>query len=286
MYKNTRSILIWNSWRICDVYTNIFQQKTTGVAKGDTRGPWPPCWSVSKKKRERGKEGGKGKRERQGEKGKRNKRKKKKNMFPWDKFIRKRQQQKKKKRVGNWSMPWHKLPLIMVFSVQENAVFIHTNFQNLPTVGGGKTCTPSPPPPPPPLGPFAPSLWHPVDKSWLHHCYWHIGKGHKGPMSRPLIGVKDCFFKGGVGDWYMSLHITCPYNNGIQCARKCRFHIHELSKSRLPNVGGEKPPCHSLPRLVASLPRFGTPLTYLGCTTVTGIAKGPKGPCSPLIGVN
>ena len=44
--------------------------------------------------------------------------------------------------------------LIMVFNVQENAVFIHEFSENLPTVGGG-----NPHPPPPPLGRFAPSLW-------------------------------------------------------------------------------------------------------------------------------
>ena len=34
---------------------------------------------------------------------------------------------------------------------------------------------------------------------------------------------------------------------------------------------------HTLPRSVASLPRFGPPLTNPGCTTVTGIAKGTRG---------
>ena len=29
MFKNIRSIFIWNSWIICDVYLNIFQQKST-----------------------------------------------------------------------------------------------------------------------------------------------------------------------------------------------------------------------------------------------------------------
>ena len=43
--------------------------------------------------------------------------------------------------------------------------------------------------------------------------------------------------------------------------------IHEFSKI-LPSVGGD------FPRLVASLPRFGPPLTNPGCITVTGIAKG------------
>ena len=49
----------------------------------------------------------------------------------------------------------HNYPLIMSFSVEENAVFIDEFSKNLPTVGGG---TPPPPPrslprilPPPPL---------------------------------------------------------------------------------------------------------------------------------------
>ena len=56
-------------------------------------------------------------------------------------------------------MPLHKLPLIMAFNVQENAVFIHefstTKKISLPWKGGTL----------PPLGRFAPSLWPPVDKS-------------------------------------------------------------------------------------------------------------------------
>ena len=52
----------------------------------------------------------------------------------------------------------HNYPLI-IFSVEENAVFIHEFSKNLPTVGAG-TPPPTPPPPPPRslgLGRFAPS---------------------------------------------------------------------------------------------------------------------------------
>ena len=45
------------------------------------------------------------------------------------------------------------------------------------------------------------------------------------------------------------------------------------------------PPPPPPPRSVASLPRFGPPLTNPGCTTVTGIAERHKGPCFPLMGV-
>ena len=66
-------------------------------------------------------------------------------------------------------VPVHKLPLIMVFNVQENAVFIQEFSKNLPTVGGGK--------PPshtlPPLRRFRFLALAPVDKSWLHHRHWH-----------------------------------------------------------------------------------------------------------------
>ena len=57
----------------------------------------------------------------------------------------------------------HNYPLIMSFSVEENAVFIDEFSNNLPTVGGGHP-PPTPSPPPPPrsfrslgLGRFAPS---------------------------------------------------------------------------------------------------------------------------------
>ena len=47
--------------------------------------------------------------------------------------------------------------------------------------------------------------------------------------------------------------------------------IHEFSKS---------------PRSVTSLPRFDTPLSNPGCTTVTGIGKGTRAHApAPLIGV-
>ena len=63
-------------------------------------------------------------------------------------------------------MPLHKLPLIKVSNVQENAVFRHKFLKNLPTVGGG---TPSPRSVAS-LPRFAPP---PVDKSWLYHRHWH-----------------------------------------------------------------------------------------------------------------
>ena len=53
----------------------------------------------------------------------------------------------------------------------------------------------------------------------------------------------------------------------------------------LDTTGGVKHPLRS--RSVASLPRFAPPpppppLTNPGCTTVTDIAKGYKGPCPPI----
>ena len=53
--------------------------------------------------------------------------------------------------------------------------------------------------------------------------------------------------------------------------------IHEFSQISLPWEEGIPPP---LPHLL-SLSRFGPPLTNPGCTTITGISKGHKGPCSP-----
>ena len=49
-------------------------------------------------------------------------------------------------------------------------------------------------------------------------------------------------------------------------------------------MGGGKPSSHTLPPLGRFAPSLWPPLTNLGCTTVTAIAKMHKGPCSPLIG--
>ena len=70
-----------------------------------------------------------------------------------------------------------------------------------------------------------------------------------------------------------------PPNNANQCARNVVF-IHKFSK-KLPTVGGG----NTLPPLGHFAPLLWPPLTNPGCTTVTGIAKMHKGPCSPLIGV-
>ena len=58
--------------------------------------------------------------------------------------------------------------------------------------------------------------------------------------------------------------------------------IHKFSKISLSSGRGET---HT--RSVASLPRFGPPLTNSGCNTVTGIygTQAPHAPSSPVIGV-
>ena len=78
-------------------------------------------------------------------------------------------------------MPLHKLPLIMVSNVQENAVFRHKFLKNLPTVGGGNHTLP-------PLGRFAPSLWPPLTNPGCTTA--GIAKGTRGHAPAPLIGVK------------------------------------------------------------------------------------------------
>ena len=65
----------------------------------------------------------------------------------------------------------HNLPLIWHLMCEE-VILIHEISKISSTMGGG--IPPGPlPHPHPPLGRFAPSLWLPVDKSWLHHCHWH-----------------------------------------------------------------------------------------------------------------
>ena len=68
---------------------------------------------------------------------------------------------KKGKRIEN-----NKLPLIMTFNVQENAVFIHEFLKALPWEG--ETHDPHPPP----RGRFAPTPPPPVEKkSWPRQCW-------------------------------------------------------------------------------------------------------------------
>ena len=64
----------------------------------------------------------------------------------------------KKEKVGNWSMPVHKLPLIMVSNVQKNASFIHKFGEKKSPYHGREGFPPPPPTPYHPLGRFAPSL--------------------------------------------------------------------------------------------------------------------------------
>ena len=73
---------------------------------------------------------------------------------------------------------------------------------------------------------------------------------------------------------YATSH-NLPPNNGKKMFSYTNF------QKKLPTVGGGKRPPHS----VAFTPSIWPPLTNPGCITVTGIAKGQKGPCSPLIEV-
>ena len=60
------------------------------------------------------------------------------------------------------------------------------------------------------------------------------------------------------------------------------LYTHKKKKSPYRTVGGGKKPSTLPPRLVASLRRIGPLLTNPGCTTVTGIAKGPRSPHAPI----
>ena len=112
-----------------------------------------------------------------------------------------------------------------------------------------------------------------------------IAKGTRPHAPAPLIGVKYFLKEGGSRELvYVTSH-NQPPNNAIQCARNVvfiTFHTRIFKKSPYRTWEGG---IYTLPRSVASLPRFGPPLTNPGCTTVTGIAKRHKGPFSPLIGV-
>ena len=155
----------------------------------------------------------------------------------------------------------------MVFNVQENAVFIH-EFSKFPT---------APPTPSPPRSVASlPRVGTPLTKPGCTT----VAKRTRAHALAPLIGVTlNNFFKEGrVGGWYMSLHITNTMAFNVQ---EMLFSYTNFQKN-LPTGHTPPPPP---PGSVASLPRFGPPLTNHGCTTVIGIAKRHKGPCSPLIGV-
>ena len=156
--------------------------------------------------------------------------------------------------------------------------FSDTNFEHSPYSGRGK-----PLPHLPTLGRFAPSLW-PMLTNPGCTTVTGIAKGTRGHAPAPLIGVNNFSKKGGVGDWYIVTSHNEPPNNAIQCARNVVSYTN--FQKNLPTVGGGKPliPTPS-PLSVTSLPLLWPPLTNPGCTTVTGIAKMHKGPCSPLIGV-
>ena len=108
-------------------------------------------------------------------------------------------------------------------------------FKNLPTVGGGH----SPPlPHTPPLDRFAPSLWPPVEISWLSQrtkdapIFWENWNIHAPPPPPrgPLMhssggGVEDCAQNNtscvtGVfyGDARLSPSLTVAQNEETQCA--------------------------------------------------------------------
>ena len=65
-------------------------------------------------------------------------------------------------------MPVHKLSLIMVSNVQENAFFMH-DFSKISLPWERE----NPLPHPPPAQSRRSLALAPVDKSWLHHRHWH-----------------------------------------------------------------------------------------------------------------
>ena len=151
-------------------------------------------------------------------------------------FIAMLEKIEKRTTVGNWSMPLHKLPLIMVSNLQEKCRFQTQILKKSPS----HTL--------PPLGRFAPlgfgsPRWQilavPPSLSKLR-CT-------RGTCPRPLDWSKIIFEKKrGVGDWYILLHNNQPPNNAIQCARNVVF-MHKFSKNC--TTVGVGNPLHTLPPL-------------------------------------
>ena len=170
---------------------------------------------------------------------------------------------KKGKGVGNWSMPLHKLPLIMAINVQKRTCRYDTQiFKNLPIVGGG-----TPPPPPTP------------SRRW----------SLRSPALAPR-GLILKFKRGSRGLIYATSHNLPP--PPIVMAFMCKkmlfsYTNYHHTQKKISYRGRGNPPPTPSPRSVASLPRFGHPLTNPGC--ITGIAKGHKAPFPPppppLIGI-
>ena len=153
-------------------------------------------------------------------------------------------------------MPLHKLPLIKVSNVQENAVFRHKFW---------KISLPHPPP------------------AWSLRSLALAPRWQGAMPPPPWLEWNNYSKEGGSRELvYVTSH-NQPPNNVIQCARNVVF-IHKCSK-KSPYRGRGKTPLPTLPLLGHFAPLLWPPLTNPGCTTVTGIAKMHKGPCSPWIGV-
>ena len=82
--------------------------------------------------------------------------------------MQKEKEKKEGKRAGNWSMPLHKLPLVMAFYCARKCRFHTRIFQKkspyIPWEEG------NPIPHPPPARSFRSLALAPIDKSWVHHC--------------------------------------------------------------------------------------------------------------------
>ena len=113
----------------------------------------------------------------------------------------------------------HNYPLIMSFSVEENAVFTHKFSKNLPTVGGGH-------PPPPSLTPLArarslrslayyrpPLRWNPGYATAYHYIKPPTPPPPPSPARRPEL-------RSTLGAWHASriiivgLHVCCTSMQG------------------------------------------------------------------------
>ena len=139
-------------------------------------------------------------------------------------------------------MPLHKLPLIMAFNVQK-LPFWYTKFQKSPYLGRGTS------PPPPPAVASLPSLW-PLLTNPGYTTVTDIAKEAQGTIPPPIpVDWSKRIWKGGVGNWYMSFHITYPQIMAFN-VQKCRFDTRNVPN--LPNEGGGHP--HPPPaRLLRSL---------------------------------